>query len=182
MTNFWKTCGWGEQSLPLPLPSRARTGPPRASSGPVAINSTGPCVGVAAQEQEGSTTNANQFKSLIKHWYFMMQSSNCSLLMCISKSQQTAFEYYFCSRKIFKGPLEARALEFHPDYPPLDGTGQEYKNLYFFRSMILLGGGGQNDASFWFGYSIVSLCPFVVLPLNNMSSHPNSLSKMFLPL
>ena len=59
-------------------------GPSKASSGPGAINSTGPCVGAAAQGQEGATTNANQFKTLIKHWYFIMQSSNCSMLMYVS--------------------------------------------------------------------------------------------------
>ena len=36
---------------------------------------TGPCVGVAAQGQEGATTNANQFRTLIKHWYSRMQPS-----------------------------------------------------------------------------------------------------------
>ena len=60
------------------------TGPSRASSGHGAINSTGPCVGVAVQGQEGATTNANQFKTLTKHWYSIMQSSNCSMLMHIS--------------------------------------------------------------------------------------------------
>ena len=43
------------------------------------VESTGPCVGVAAQGQEGATTNENQFKTLIKHWYSIMQSSNCSM-------------------------------------------------------------------------------------------------------
>ena len=43
------------------------SGPSRASSGP--------CVGVAAQGQEGATTNANQFKTLITHWYSIMQPS-----------------------------------------------------------------------------------------------------------
>ena len=56
-------------------------GPSRAGSGPGAINSTGPCVGVAAHGQEGAMTNANQFKPLIKHCYSKMQSSNCSMLM-----------------------------------------------------------------------------------------------------
>ena len=59
-------------------------GPSRASSGLRAINSTGSCVGVAAQGYEGAIANANQFKSLVKHWYSIMQSSNCSMLMYIS--------------------------------------------------------------------------------------------------
>ena len=60
------------------------TGQSRASSGPRAINSTSPCEGVAAQGLEGATTNANQFKTLTEHWYSIMQSSNCSMLMYIS--------------------------------------------------------------------------------------------------
>ena len=73
----WLPLGSPCSSLPL-------AGPSRASPGPGTINSMGPCVGVAAQGQEGTTTNANQFKSLIKHWYSIMQSSNCSMLMYIS--------------------------------------------------------------------------------------------------
>ena len=47
----------------------SHSGPSRASSGPGAINSTGPCVGVAAQGQEGDYNKCksiqNSYKTLL---------------------------------------------------------------------------------------------------------------------
>ena len=50
------------------------SGPSRASSGPGAINSTGPCVGVAAQGQEVATANANQILFYLFYENFIIHS------------------------------------------------------------------------------------------------------------
>jgi len=87
------------------------SGPSRASSGPGAINSTGPCVGVAAQGQEGATTNANQFRTLVKHWYSRMQpsigknlTSKEVLRELMNEHSTDGFWIIFCNSKIFTGP------------------------------------------------------------------------------
>ena len=57
--------------------------PVESQLGPWSYEQHGPLCRSSSTGQEWATTNANQFKTLIKHWYSIMQSSNCSMLMYI---------------------------------------------------------------------------------------------------